>query len=223
VIVAADGDDGTRELVSELAVANPRLSVLGQRARRGKGYGIRQAVRLARGDVLGFVDADNKTPITEFDKFEPYLHEGCDVVIGSRALRGAEIERRQPGYRRMGSAAFGLVMHAMIGLRSIADTQCGFKFFRREAARDLFARQRIDGYMFDVEVLYLATQAGYRLAQVPVRWHDDADSRLQLVRGNAKNMVDILRIWMLRFHPASARTAMPGEGPVSVDGRPKDA
>jgi dolichyl-phosphate beta-glucosyltransferase len=223
VIVAADGDDGTRELVTELAAANPRLSVFGQTDRRGKGYAIRHAVRIARGDVIGFVDADNKTPITEFDKFEAYLNKGYEVVIGSRALRGAQIERRQPRYRRMGSAAFGLVMHTMIGLRGIADTQCGFKFFRRGAASDVFARQRIDGYMFDVEVLYLLVQAGYRLAQVPVRWRDDGDSRLQLVRGNMKNIADILRIWMSRFYPAPVRTVPQVESAVNADGKPEDA
>src|SRR5205823_3343742 len=125
-----------------------------------KGIGIREAVRLAKGNIIGFADADNKTPIEEFEKFLPLLAGDSDVVIGSRAGPQARIERPQPLHRRLGSKAFGLAMHLVAGLHDIPDTQCGFKFFKREAALDLFNRQRIDGYMFDVEVLYLARKAG---------------------------------------------------------------
>jgi dolichyl-phosphate beta-glucosyltransferase len=194
VIVAADGDDGTREVIRELANAEPRLKVIGTPERRGKGRGVREGIRLAVGDVVGFVDADNKTPISEFDLFEPEFARGADLVIGSRAMRQSRIERRQPLYRRIGARLFAIVMHSIVGLRGIADTQCGFKFFRREVAADLFARQRIDGYMFDVEILHLASRSGYRLAQVPVRWRDDGDSRLELVRGNVRNAIDLFRI-----------------------------
>jgi dolichyl-phosphate beta-glucosyltransferase len=194
IVVAADGDDGTRELVREMATREPRLRVIGDRDRRGKGRGVREGVRAVRGDVIGFVDADNKTPITEFDKFESHFAAGADVVIGSRALRDSRVERPQKWYRRAGSRVFAAGMHAIVGLHAIADTQCGFKFFRRRAAEDIFGRQRIDGYMFDVEILYLASQAGYRIAQVPVRWRDDGDSRLDLVRGNLRNLRDLLRI-----------------------------
>jgi dolichyl-phosphate beta-glucosyltransferase len=85
-------------------------------------------------------------------------------------------------------------MHLLVGLSGIGDTQCGFKFFRRSAAEAVFGRQRIDGYMFDVEILYLATALKYRIAQVPVRWRDDADSRYQLVSGTIRNLTDLLRI-----------------------------
>jgi len=201
IIVSADGTDGTRELVAEMAKTDPNLKVIGSAERRGKGYGVRQGVRLARGEVIGFVDADNKTPIDEFDKFEPYLRDGYDVIIGSRGLRESRIERAQPLHRRLGSKGFALFMHAVVGLPGITDTQCGFKFFQRHLALDLFSRQKIDGYMFDVEILYLAQRAGYRIAQVPVRWHDDGDSRLVLLGGNIRNAVDVFRI---RFGNSSA-------------------
>jgi dolichyl-phosphate beta-glucosyltransferase len=194
IIVAADGDDGTRELVAAMAKEDPTFRVIGSVTRRGKGYGIRQGVALARGEVIGFVDADNKTPIDGFDKFIPWLQEGYDVVIGSRGLRESRIERWQPWYRRLGSRGFGIFMHTVVGLKDITDTQCGFKFLQRRAALDLFSRQRVDGYMFDVEILYLAEKLGYRIAQVPIRWRDDADSRLMLVRGNIQNVRDIFRI-----------------------------
>ena len=85
-------------------------------------------------------------------------------------------------------------MHALVGLPDIVDTQCGFKFFARNAALDIFSRQKVDGYMFDIEILCLAQQLGYRVKEVPIRWMNDPDSRLQLVRGNLRNMKELLQI-----------------------------
>ena len=194
ILVAADGDDGTREKVAARAKGDARLFVLGSRERRGKGYGIRKAVLSSRGDMVGFVDADDKTPFSEIDKLLPWLEQGYDVVIGSRGLAESRIEVAQRFYRRLGSRAFGVLMHLVMGLPHVRDTQCGFKFFRGPVARDLFARQRIDGYMFDIEILHLAARAGYRVKEVGVRWRDDGDSRLDLVSGNWNNLRDVLRI-----------------------------
>ena len=177
----------------------PASSSSGLPERRGKGRGIREGVARATGDIIGFTDADNKTPIDELDKVLPLLTDGADLVIGSRAGKAALIERPQKLYRRIGSRGFALFMHAAVGLNGIVDTQCGFKFFRGDVARDLFARQQIDGYMFDVEILYLAKRLGYRIEQVPVRWRDDGDSRLDLIAGNVRNVRDVLSIrWMHR-------------------------
>ena len=194
IIVSADGNDGTREIASGLISSIPSLKVIGSTERRGKGIGIREAVRLTTGNIVGFADADDKTPIEEFDKFLPLLEQDYDVVIGSRADPSARIERKQRWYRRAGSKGFAIAMHAISGLHEIKDTQCGFKFFKHAIALELFSRQRIDGYMFDVEILYLAKRAGFRIAQVPVAWRDDADSRLNLVAGNIRNAIDLLRI-----------------------------
>lgn len=206
IIVSADGSDGTREVVAELAKADPCLQVIGSSERRGKGHGIRQAVFLAKGEIIGFVDADNKTPITELDKIVPWFEQGYDLVIGSRSLKTAQIMRRQPFYRRMGSIGFGYFMRNVTGLRGLIDTQCGFKFFKHDIALDLFKRQQVDGYMFDVEILYLAQRANYRLRQVGVIWRDDGDSRLVLVRGNIQNVLDVLKI---RFRHAGRIKATP--------------
>ena len=194
IIVAADGDDGTRELVADMAKADSLLVGLGSAERRGKGYGVRQAVARASGVIIGFTDADDKTPIGEFDKVEPHLRAGAKVVIGSRRMRDSHIEQAQRFYRRMGSLGFAAFMHLVVGLRDISDTQCGFKFFQGAVARDLFARQVIDGYMFDVEILYLARRAGYTIVQVPVHWRDDGDSRLAVWSGNFRSALDIFRI-----------------------------
>jgi dolichyl-phosphate beta-glucosyltransferase len=211
IVVAADGDDGTRELALETARQGEPVRVIGNRERSGKGRGVREAMALARGNIAGYADADNKVPIEEFDKFRPWLSpslsQRCDVVIGSRSMRDSQIERRQPLYRQLGGKGFGLFMHAVVGLEGITDTQCGFKFFTREAAREIFSRQQIDGYMFDVEILVLARRLGYTIQQVPIRWRDDGDSRLALVSGNLRNVADIFRI-----RAGALRTPAPGPG-----------
>jgi dolichyl-phosphate beta-glucosyltransferase len=195
IIVIADGNDGTREKARDFAAkAGAPIQVGGSPSRRGKGRGIREGIALSSGDIIGFVDADYKTPIDEVEKLLPWLDKGYHIVIGSRALSDSKIEVAQPLHRRLGSRAFGLAMHLTMGLWGIHDTQCGFKFFHGAVARDLFGRQKVDGYMFDVEVLYLAHRSGYQIKEVAVRWRDDGDSRLDLVVGNWQNMIDILRI-----------------------------
>jgi dolichyl-phosphate beta-glucosyltransferase len=197
VIVSADGDDGTREIVADMARRDKRLSVMGSAERGGKGKGVRLAVARAKGEVIGFADADNKTPIEELDRLLPHLAR-YDVVIGSRGQPDSVIERSQAWYRQIGSKGFWLVMQLVVGLPGIRDTQCGFKFFDGEVARDLFSQQKIDGYMFDVEILYLAHRLGYKVKEVGVRWRDDGDSRLGLIRGNVRNAIDVLRIRFAR-------------------------
>jgi dolichyl-phosphate beta-glucosyltransferase len=212
ILVAADGTDGTREQVAELARLDSRLSVLGSAQRGGKGRGIRNAVDRARGRVIGFVDADNKTPIDELDKILPWLEDGYDMVFGSRGLADSTVEHAQKWYRRIGSRGFKVAMHLVVGLWHVCDTQCGFKFFRGIVARDLFQRLRIDGYMFDVDILYLASRTGYRMKEVGIRWRDDGDSRLALVAGNWQNLKDLFHI-RFRAYP------LPIVQPVSLPPR----
>lgn len=193
LIVAADGSDGTREAAAALADELP-VTVIGTVERRGKGRGVREGIRFATGDIVGFLDADYKVPIDEIEKILPWFEQGYDVVIGSRAASGSRIKISQPWYRRLGSKGFAFVMRPLVGLWGIADTQCGFKFFRGAVAHDLFARQSIDGYMFDVEVLSLAVRSGYQVKEIGVNWQDDGDTRLQLVSGNWRNLKDLFRI-----------------------------
>lgn len=199
IIVSADGTDGTREAVAEMALTDPRLSVIGAPERRGKGRGVREGMLRARGQYVGNVDADYKTPIDQIERMMPFLKQGYDVVIGSRRAEGTQIERHQPLYRRLGSKGFALVMRALVGLYGINDTQCGFKFFSRRAAIALFSKQKIDGYMFDVEILRLARAAGMRMREVGVRWADDGDTRYNPIGGTIKNAKELLRIRFMRY------------------------
>lgn len=204
VICCADGEDGTREAAGELAHYDARLIVMGHATRLGKGRGVREGVLRARGDVIGFVDADYKTPIEELDALLPYFERGADVVIGSRKLADSQIDVAQPLYRRLGSNAFHMVMRRLVGLHGIHDTQCGFKFFKREVAHRIFSMQQIDGYMFDVEILRLAMLLGYTIQEVPVRWRDDGDSRYNPIAGTFRNARELLRIRRLRYpNPAA--------------------
>ena len=198
IIVVADGDDGTREIIASMAEANAALRVIGSSERRGKGHGIREAVAIASGSIIGYADADNKVPIADYAHIEPWVTGEFDMVIGSRALSTSRVERKQPLYRRVGSQGFAFTMQAIVGLRDIHDTQCGFKFFKRDVALRLFQVQIIDGYMFDVEILSLAQRFGYSIKEVPIRWRDDGDSRLQLLAGNVRNVRDLFRIRMSR-------------------------
>lgn len=216
IIVSADGNDGTRERAREFAGTDERFIVIGSAKRGGKGRGVREGVHLARGQVIGFVDADYKTPIEEIERIVPALVQGYDIIIGSRRAGESKIVRKQKLYRRIGSKVFASCMRAVTGLRGIADTQCGFKFFTRKAARDIFSRQTIDGYMFDVEVLRLAQTLGYRVKEVGVRWQDDGDSRLDLVAGNWRNAQDILKIGLGRFKVPAPRNWEPTETSPSL-------
>jgi dolichyl-phosphate beta-glucosyltransferase len=210
IIVAADGNDGTREAVRERSARNPDLRTIGHKVRSGKGRAVREAVALARGRYIGYADADHKVPFSEYDKVRPFLTDGIEVVTGSRGLAESQIERRQPWYRQIGSRGFHVFMQTVVGLPGVHDTQCGFKFFQRQAALELFQWQKIDAYMFDVEILALAHRFGYRIREVPIRWSDDGDSRLDLLRGNLRNVRDIfaIRLSLGRLQERRARLAV---------------
>ena len=215
IIISADGNDGTREAARAVAQGDPRITILGSAERGGKGKGVRNGITAARGQTIGFIDADYKTPVEEIEKILPWFKDGFDLVIGSRGMSDSQIEKAQKLYRQIGSRVFAFGMRTVTGVRSIADTQCGFKFFTRRAARDIFSRQRIDGYMFDVEILRLAQSLNYRIKEVGIRWRDDGDSRLDLVAGNWRNAKDILKIGLGRFRvpAASALEPAPSDRP----------
>lgn len=202
IIVAADGDDETPEIVREMARDWLSLTLTSVKGRHGKGHGLKRGMALARGEIVGFLDADYKTPVDEIEKVLPWFDEGYHIVAGSRAASGSRIEEAQPLYRVIGSRVFGMAVRALIGLRHIRDTQCGFKFFTHDAASTIFERVRIDGYMCDVEILWLAQRLGYRVKEVGITWRDDGDSRLQLISGNAQNAVDLIRIRFGSLRPA---------------------
>jgi len=184
-------DDGSRDRTAERAKAAGAI-VLRNETNRGKGYAVRRGMLAARGSRRLMTDADLSTPIEELDRLCARMDEGHDVVIGSRALPGARIEVRQPWYRENTGRFFNLFVRAL-AVPGVTDTQCGFKLFSEAAARDVFSSARLDGFSFDVEALFLARRKGYRIAEVPVVWRNDAASRVSLLRGFLA-FPDLLRI-----------------------------
>jgi dolichyl-phosphate beta-glucosyltransferase len=168
---------------------------------------VRAGVEAARGERVLMTDADLSTPIEELDALERACASGADVAIGSRALDRSLITRRQPLLREWSGRLFNLVVQ-LFALPGIQDSQCGFKLFRGETAHDVFGRANSDGFGFDVEVLAIARHLGYRIAEVPVRWRNDDDSRLSLARGAAA-FIDPLRVrlglWLGRYGRRGAR------------------
>jgi dolichyl-phosphate beta-glucosyltransferase len=198
VLVVDDGSqDGTAELVAARAASDPRLVALRYPGNRGKGFAVGFGVERSRGELVLFTDADLSTPIEYFDKLERAL-QGADVAIASRALPESRIPKRQPFYREGMGRIFNLLVRSLV-LGGIHDTQCGFKLFRGEIARDLFRRRRLDGFSFDVEILYLARRAGVRIVEVPVEWFNDEATRVDALRDSAKMFADLVTIrWIHR-------------------------
>jgi dolichyl-phosphate beta-glucosyltransferase len=184
-------DDGSRdETVARARAAG--VTVLANEVNRGKGYSVRRGMLAARGARRLMTDADLSTPIEDLGRLMAALDGGVDVAIGSRALPDSNVEVHQPWYREnMGRVFNGLVR--VLAVPGLKDTQCGFKLFTAEAAQAAFSRALLDGFSFDVEALYLARRHGFRIAEVPVTWRNDAASRVGLWSG-FRAFPDLLRI-----------------------------
>ena len=195
IIVVDDGsDDGTAEVVEGAVPDRPELRCLRSDRNRGKGAAVRLGLEAARGRVVGFIDADDKTDAAALDEVFRVLSSGADIAIGDRTLPGSDIQTPRRAYREWGSAQFRRLTRWWLGLGELPDTQCGFKFFRAPVMRGLFEASRVDGYMFDVEILLLARRAGHTIARIPVSWRDDPDSRFRPVSGSLRNLRELRRI-----------------------------
>ncbi len=193
VLVVDDGStDDTAALVQARAKVDRRVKLARNGANRGKGYSVGHGVSKAKGELVLFSDADLSTPLSEFERLEAAL-SGHDIAIGSRALPDSRLEKRQPFYREMMGRTFNLFVQAMV-FPGIQDTQCGFKLFTHQAAQATFERRKIDGFAFDVEILYVAHRLGLRVAEVPVLWINDEASRVDPIKHSAQMFRDILRV-----------------------------
>ncbi|HTP01778.1 MAG TPA: dolichyl-phosphate beta-glucosyltransferase [Anaerolineales bacterium] len=192
VLVVENGSsDRTLELARGFARQHANLRVIHE-TRRGKGLAVRRGMLEARGQYRFMCDADLSMPIEEVNKFVPPALSGFDVAIGSREVRGA-VRYDEPFYRHFGGRLINLLIRLLI-LPRLQDTQCGFKCFRAEAADDLFRRQRLDGWSFDIEVLYLAERKGDRIVEVPVHWYYRAESKVSALRDALRMINDIFLI-----------------------------
>lgn len=192
LLISDDGStDPTVELVNELGLVN--LRVLEAPKNEGKGSAVRRGMLAARGKYVLFDDADNSTPIEELGNLLPKVEdEGYDVAVGSRAAEGAQETKRSLPRRILSGGLRWIVRNVFrIGVR---DTQCGFKLYTREAAQRLHSAQTIEGFSFDLEILYLASKLGYEVAEVPVAWVDAPGSKLDTRKEAQRFLRDLLKI-----------------------------
>jgi dolichyl-phosphate beta-glucosyltransferase len=183
-------------VVRNAAKNHPALVLLQNAGNKGKGYSVKQGVLSSRGRFVLMSDADLSTPIEEIGKLFKEMEGGYDIAIGSRAVSGSTILKKQPWYRQLMGKTFNTLIRSLAVIE-IHDTQCGFKLFTGEAARRVFALQRIERFAFDVEALYLAKKMGFGIREVPVVWVNSPDSRVGIIRDSLRMMRDLLKI---RFH-----------------------
>lgn len=180
VIVVSDGStDGTGDVVRRIDPGvQATVRLLAYFPNRGKGYAVRYGMIRALGDIVMFMDADYSVEMKEVEKGLALLETGADIAIASRAVAGATVTQHQNTARELSAKLYTFIQNRHLGIR-FKDTQCGFKLFKRAAALDLFARQRLHSVIFDPEILWLGTIRGYRIAEFPVAWHHMENSRIQ--------------------------------------------
>jgi len=196
IIVVDDGSgDDTAGIVKQ---RDRGVRLIVNEVNRGKGYAVRRGMLDARMEWVLFTDVDHATSIEHLARFAPLAAE-ADILIGSRRLPESRILRRQPRFRQTLGRIFPYLVRALV-LPEFADTQCGFKLFRRDVARDLFGRATIDRFCFDVEILAMARARGYRIREVPVEWRNpEGGSTLRIGRDTVQMMLDLLRVaWRAR-------------------------
>jgi dolichyl-phosphate beta-glucosyltransferase len=202
VIVVDDGSsDATAEVVRERAARWPQLKLVAAVRNSGKGAAVRLGMAAARGRFRVFSDADLSVPIDDLEKLLGPLRAGAGVAIASRGLRDSQVELHQPWYRETMGKIFNRLVRIFV-FGGVADTQCGFKAFTAEVADRVFPSLQTRGFGFDVEVLYRAKLAGYRIVEVPTRWINSPQSRVHPIRHSAAMFLELLAIPnRVRRHP----------------------
>lgn len=199
LVIIEKSTDRTLELAREAAKGDDRIQVIDNQVQRGKGYAVRSGMQRARGEIVFFMDADLSTPLAEILKFLAYFkeHPEVDVLIGSRAHAQSLIIKRQNFFRQSLGRTFNKFVQ-LFGIKGIEDTQCGFKAFRARANREIFSRQTLDGFAFDVEVLLLAQRLGFKTEALPVKWINSPDSKVRILIDPIKMLWDLIRIrWIV--------------------------
>lgn len=191
-------DDGSKDKTIEVAKSFDIVKVVGDGINRGKGAAVRLGMLSAEGEVRIFSDADLSTPIYEIEKVLNELNAGFDVCIGSRAVNYNLIKKHQPFYREFMGKAFNKLVQFFV-IKGISDTQCGFKGFTEKAALDVFSKAKIDGFSFDVEILYIAQRLNYKIREIGVEWFNDERTTVSPIKDSVRMFRDIITV--RRLHP----------------------
>jgi len=195
IIVVDDGStDNTRQVATDYKSEITNLKVIGYPANKGKGYALRQGVLSSEGDAVLLTDADLSTPIEELGRLLPLISDQqYDVVIGSRALEPNKILKKQPWWRQGMGKIFNRIVKILV-LDDFNDTQCGFKLFSGNAARNLFKYARVNRFAYDVEILAMAKERGYRISEVPVKWINSPASKVNPIFDSMQMLFDLVKI-----------------------------
>ncbi len=202
IVVVEPGNDGTARVALEAAQGDPTVCVVENTEHRGKGSAVRTGMRRAAGGIIFFMDADLSVPLAHVAPFVAHLvaHPETAAVIGNRRHPQSILTKRQHFLRERAGRLFNQVVRGL-GLSVSKDTQCGFKAFRRAAAREIFSRARIDGFAFDTEILLLARQLGLRVDELPVEWINDVESKFRPLGDGWRSFRDLLKIRRLVRRP----------------------
>ena len=191
LIVENGSDDRTLEIAQKFAEQRKRLTVYTEE-KRGKGNAVKRGMLEARGEYRFLCDADLSMPIEEVNKFLPPQLTDFDIAIGSREAPGA-VRYNEPGYRHWGGRGINLLIR-LLALPGLRDTQCGFKCFRADIAKDIFQYQTFDGISFDPEILFIARLRGYKTVELPIPWYYSNESRINLFHDTLAMIKDLLTI-----------------------------
>lgn len=193
VIVVVDGSpDKTAEAAEKYKEKIPGLKIIDRKENKGKGYTVREGVMAAKGKYILFSDADNSTPIEQVDKLLKYKEE-YPVIIGSRYIEGGRLAHPQGIVRKLGGRVMNLVIR-MFAVRGIKDTQCGFKLFEHDAAKEIFKRMTFERFSFDIEILAIARRHKYKIKEVGITWYDDPHSTVSPIKDGLKMIRDAWRV-----------------------------
>lgn len=197
LLVIEKSTDHTLDIANTFAGRHPFFRVLAQSDQRGKGHAVKTGMLAAQGDLVFFMDADLSVPLSTVATFIDVFADDPEaaILIGSRQHPDSDIVAAQGWLRRSMGQTFNHLVRLFSGI-PWRDTQCGFKAFRREVAREVFALQTVDGFAFDVEILLLARQRGHRIVELPVKWQNSAASKVHIVRDSLRMLRDV---WHLRM------------------------
>ncbi len=195
IVVIEPAGDRTAEAAREAADGNPLVRLVEMDVHRGKGFSVRSGMLRASGDIVFFMDADLSVPLRYVAPFVAHLdaHPDVDAAIGSRRHPGSVVSVRQHFLRESAGRWFNRAVR-VLGLSESKDTQCGFKAFRRKAAREIFSRAKIDGFAFDTEALFLARALDLRVDELPVEWINDRDTKFRPCRDGWRSFRELLRV-----------------------------